>query len=1376
MNLMQLNQAYASLSENEKAYLTLASLLPFCSSWQALGWGYRKILNPNSPINFDNYRFSYEIQPEVNQVQRSLKRKGFLNADHIIQPQLLHALTCLTFDLPDIKMYIDSVNQILEKWSYRLEGTEDVRLRHSIYANNTIHYENYARELPHTVYVECLTTYFIDETIPTTWLLTRPCVFLASLLRLLLDDLYIKGIDTNKTKELLTYFELRRNQSDYTYINSSFYLHDIFNYHKDFLINANYDGDKDLALNKCVEAVAVFLLKGSHEQSGALFQDAFKVVQKQTGKRKNFIPLPLTYINCLALLAQKTKESFKKLQDILDAEMTAKRSPAVFDAMQNVSYMLQGLRSRMVVPKTIDYGDHPPLDRAFLTLCMYWLDVEKVSLKICELEFDRYADSLPLVAKIFADIILELNPNHKPCAHYSAQDHFAHTVCFSKLIAIAEGWELALENLDTFFGGIKLESDHKEKRLVWLYDIKKREIIEVLEQSLNKTKWSKGRAVTLKRLYEHDNLPFITLEDQRIIKALRRERYSSWGSQVYFEWDKIKMHLAFIGHPRIYNHHIPEQALEFYVGHPELMIKQLDEKHFHLSLSHHSLEEYLFTDKETATRFRLVHVDESLLPLAEILGKKGIKVPTHAKDHIISIVQKAGLMLPIHSDVAEIDIQAQDGDATPCLQLQPLGEMGLHVQLLMRPFGDKGPYFRPAHGRTSVQMIDNMLPCRAKRNFDKERAHVDDVLQHCKILAQMNDGSDEWELEDPYDCLETLAELKEYEEKNEPDTLTRIKIEWPQGRKINLSEPVSFNSLKLSIKSERDWFSVSGTVQVDENTVLDLKQILSLLDQSRGRFIQLDDRKFIALTNGLKKQLQELTFFGESDKNGNYRVHNLGGHALKNFADQTKEVVTDNEWKKRLEVFESADAFTPTLPSTLQATLREYQCEGFDWMSRLAYLGMGACLADDMGLGKTVQALAVLLNHAPKGPCLVVAPTSVCHNWHEEIAKFAPTLNSYAMEIDNRAELINNLKPMDILICSYTLLQQEAELLKAKKFEIIVLDEAQAIKNATTKRFQAAIQLNGNFKLALSGTPIENGLDELWSLFRFIAPGLLGSKESFQKKFMTPLDKEKDQARRQALKNLIKAFILRRTKANVLQELPPKTEQTIHIDMEPEEKAFYEAVRQTAIDNITNNDQKSGQRKIHILAEITRLRRACCHPKLVDDNIDIPSSKLKVFLELVDELLLNNHKALIFSQYVSYLDLVRVELDKKGIEYQYLDGSTAAAERQKRVNAFQEGKSSLFLLSLKAGGAGLNLTAADYVIHMDPWWNPAVEDQASDRAHRMGQQRPVTIYRLVMKGSIEERILALHKDKRDLADDLLDGSQHATKLTEDDLIKLMMAA
>jgi SNF2 family DNA or RNA helicase len=338
---------------------------------------------------------------------------------------------------------------------------------------------------------------------------------------------------------------------------------------------------------------------------------------------------------------------------------------------------------------------------------------------------------------------------------------------------------------------------------------------------------------------------------------------------------------------------------------------------------------------------------------------------------------------------------------------------------------------------------------------------------------------------------------------------------------------------------------------------------------------------------------------------------------------------------------------------------------------------------------------------------------------------------------------------------------------------MIILDEAQAIKNASTKRFQAAIRLQGNFKLALTGTPIENHLEEIWSLFRFITPGLLGSRDSFQKRFLTTLDKEKDKRRKDALKRLIQVFILRRTKSAVLQELPPRTDQTIFVEMTPEEVSFYEALRRQALSNISNLEEQGGKRKIHILAEITRLRRACCHASLVYKEADLASSKMKVFLDLVEELLANNHQALVFSQYVGYLDLVRQELDKKEISYQYLDGRTPAAERKKQVDAFQAGKSSLFLLSLKAGGTGLNLTAADYVIHLDPWWNPAVEDQASDRAHRLGQQRPVTIYRLIMQNSIEEKIVELHKNKRDMADDLLEGSHKTDKMSEEDLMKLI---
>jgi SNF2 family DNA or RNA helicase len=427
-----------------------------------------------------------------------------------------------------------------------------------------------------------------------------------------------------------------------------------------------------------------------------------------------------------------------------------------------------------------------------------------------------------------------------------------------------------------------------------------------------------------------------------------------------------------------------------------------------------------------------------------------------------------------------------------------------------------------------------------------------------------------------------------------------------------------------------------------------------------------------------------------------------------------------------------------------------------------------------MGLGKTVQAIAVMLDRAEEGPCLVVAPTSVCPNWEAEIARFAPTLTTHRLvTASNRSTLIAGLGPRDVLVCSYGLLHQEAELLGRRPWQMAVLDEAQAIKNAETKRAQASVALQAGFRLALTGTPVENYLDELWSLFNFVNPGLLGSREGFQKRFAGPIERDRDANARQALRALVRPFLLRRTKAAVLSELPPRTEQTVPVEMSEAERAFYEALRQRALESIAALDAPKGTRKIHILAEITRLRRACCNPALIDPAAGVPSGKLDAFLDLVEELVRNRHKALVFSQFVGHLDLVRAALDAHGIRYEYLDGSTPAAERTRRVAAFQAGGAELFLISLRAGGTGLNLTAADYVVHLDPWWNPAVEDQASDRAHRIGQERPVTIYRLIMQDSIEERIVRLHRDKRDLASELLEGAEASARLSEEELLDLI---
>jgi SNF2 family DNA or RNA helicase len=453
--------------------------------------------------------------------------------------------------------------------------------------------------------------------------------------------------------------------------------------------------------------------------------------------------------------------------------------------------------------------------------------------------------------------------------------------------------------------------------------------------------------------------------------------------------------------------------------------------------------------------------------------------------------------------------------------------------------------------------------------------------------------------------------------------------------------------------------------------------------------------------------------------------------------------------------------------------LRDYQIDGFRWLARMAHWRLGACLADEMGLGKTLQALALLLMRAPDGPSLIIAPTSVCPNWEAETQRFAPTLNIYNFGGRQRQEMLDDLKAFDILICSYGLLQQESEILSQISWNTIVLDEAQAIKNMATKRSHAAMQLQGDCKIITTGTPIENHLGELWNLFRFLNPGLLATWERFQQVFANPIERDRDRSARSRLKRLIKPFILRRRKQDVLDELPPRTEMILHVELSSAEKALYEALRQKALSSLSNNDIPVGQKNLQILAEITRLRRACCHPRLILPDSDIPSSKLELFGEVMTELLANHHRVLVFSQFVTHLDILRGLLDELKISYQYLDGNTPPRERKKRIDAFQAGRSDAFLISLKAGGFGINLTAADYVLHMDPWWNPAVEDQASDRAHRIGQIRPVTVYRLVTKGTIEEKIVQLHQQKRELAESLLDGSDISGKMSTEDLLNLI---
>ena len=382
-------------------------------------------------------------------------------------------------------------------------------------------------------------------------------------------------------------------------------------------------------------------------------------------------------------------------------------------------------------------------------------------------------------------------------------------------------------------------------------------------------------------------------------------------------------------------------------------------------------------------------------------------------------------------------------------------------------------------------------------------------------------------------------------------------------------------------------------------------------------------------------------------------------------------------------------------------------------------------------------------------------------NWINETDRFSPTLNAkrFGGTYDQRFQLMANLKPFDLILCTYGLLKTEVELISRQSWNIVVLDEAHNIKNHTTQAAKSAVRLKSKFRFVTTGTPIENNLTELWSLFQFLNPHLLKGIKDFRDRFLNPIERDDDREARRKLNQLISPFILRRTKESVLDDLPPITEITLSVDLSDEERELYEGVKREQLEEIerrlTHGDSSA---RMDLFALLTKLRQLSCHPRLVFQDINMPSSKLSMFEGLVRKLIEGKHKALVFSQFVRHLDLIKELLEKMRISYQYLTGETSTKERQRRVDAFQAGEGDVFLISLKAGGVGLNLTAADYVIHMDPWWNPAVEDQASDRAHRIGQERPVTVYRLVGKDTIEEQIVALHQYKRDLADAILEGS------------------
>lgn len=590
---------------------------------------------------------------------------------------------------------------------------------------------------------------------------------------------------------------------------------------------------------------------------------------------------------------------------------------------------------------------------------------------------------------------------------------------------------------------------------------------------------------------------------------------------------------------------------------------------------------------------------------------------------------------------------------------------------------------------------------------------------------------------------------------------------------------------RMEVTSGIDWFDLNGTVDFG-GVSASLPTLLAALRRGENT-IQLDDGTFGLLPEEWLKKYGMLAGLGEVEGES-LRFKRSQTGLLDALLASQPQVSFDESFaraRRELQTFDGIRAEEATEGFT--GELRGYQKEGLGWIYFLQRFGFGGCLADDMGLGKTIIALALLEarrelrekqkskrknNGNPIAPSLVVVPRSLVFNWMEEAARFTPRLRTLDHTGMKRVKGCDHFKDYDMVITTYGTLRRDALDFKDFEFDYVILDEAQAIKNASSESAKAARLLRGNYKLALSGTPIENHLGELWSLFEFLNPGLLGAASVFQ----LGNSRNPDEDTRHLLAKGLRPFILRRTKEQVAKELPAKIEQTIYCDMEKTQRKLYDELRDHYRSSLLGLVDKDGmgRAKIQILEALLRLRQAACHPGLIDKmKFAQPSAKLDVLVPQVSEVIDEGHKALVFSQFTSFLSILRSRLDEENIVYEYLDGRTR--DRQSKVNRFQNDPDCrLFLISLKAGGLGLNLTAAEYVFLLDPWWNPAVEAQAIDRAHRIGQTEQVFAYRLIARDTVEEKVLELQKTKRDLADAIINADNSLLRsLAREDLELLL---
>ena len=916
----------------------------------------------------------------------------------------------------------------------------------------------------------------------------------------------------------------------------------------------------------------------------------------------------------------------------------------------------------------------------------------------------------------------------------------------------------------------------RDQRLVW--DITRAyntlEITPVLQQRKKRGDgYTKGKRLSPEKLITDRSIP-LSPADEKVLGEIETDRYGGYYSRGQYTLDALDAITHLVGQPNVTFGDEPFEVRQrsMVLG----IVTDQGRSKFSFGIVGEDGRPVAGAVVGSDTAALMIDIDNKCLHLSQMdedqmdLINRLLSFPPVAPEHLEALLARAK---SLQKSVSILLPQDNCGPivrepAPMALLLRSRSNGTLDVAMRIRDAG--GSLKRPGSEPTIRSITRDGKPVQVQRLLDVELRRAADVCDSIGIEVD----SQTWfgSLSDFRKGLALIERLQSGD--------FDVEVLWDKSseKPVTVLGNLTSKNVRVDITSKRNWFGVTGEADFGGKK-MPLKELLDGLsvtgdDAIQGDYLKIGDGQWARISKQLQERLKKLRDATHADRS-TLKMDATSAPAIRDLMDSDVEVKAAKSWQKCLDRLARAEKLDPKLPAGLDATLRDYQIDGFKWLRRLAEWGVGGILADDMGLGKTLQTLAVLLDRSADGPMLVIAPTSVGFNWVRETERFAPSLNVHLYRETERGEFLPSVGPGDLVVCSYGLALRDADALADVQWNTVVLDEAQAIKNSRSKTSKAIAGLNSDWFVALTGTPVENHLGELWSLFHVASPGVFGGWDHFRKRYAVPIEKQNDDDARKSLAERLRPFVLRRTKKEVLTELPPRTEMNLYVDLSPAERKEYENVRLAAlgeIDQIESLPNIQDQR-FRILAMLTRLRQISCHVGMVNENWKESSAKLDQLCETLESLKEEGHRALVFSQFTKHLALIRTALEERGFTFEYLDGSTAAGKRQEAVDRFQNGNADVFLISLKAGGTGLNLTAADYVIHMDPWWNPAVEDQATDRAHRIGQDKPVMVYRIVARGTIEEEILALHETKRDLVAGVMDGTEAAAKLSNEDLIRML---